>query len=531
MFSQTELSLDDYAASIGKTAEEAFDEWGKLTAGARIVQNNAEEAYKNAGMSANEYMETVTSFSASLIQSLGGDTAAAAEIADQAIVDMSDNANKMGSDMESIQNAYQGFAKQNYTMLDNLKLGYGGTKTEMERLLKDAEKITGIKYDISNLSDVYSAIHVIQEELGIAGTTAKEASTTISGSFGMVKASWSNLLTGIADDEADFDTLIENFVDSVSIAAENLLPRVEVAIEGVGQLIEKLLPVIINRLPQIINNVLPQLLQSGSNMLMAIVTGIQENLPYIVEGAMSIIDVLINAFLPMLPQLLELGIQVLVAFIEGITQHLPELVPVIADMVLLIVQVLLENAPMLLTAGLELIMTLAGALITYVPELLAKVPELLTLLKNKFLELLSDFSDIGEAIVDGIWSGISAGWDWLIGKVKGLAKSLFGAAKEELDINSPSGKFEWLAQMCVAGWDKGSEKLMSTDVFAKNMNANLATLQMNTSKVRTMGSVAGYGVFNQTVNVNQPISTPDELARAMRLEARYGLMKGEPIGA
>lgn len=530
LFADTELSLEEYAASIGKTAEEAFDEWGKMTAGARIVQNNAEEAYKNAGMSANEYMETVTSFSASLISSLKGDTAEAAKVADMAIVDMSDNANKMGSDISSIQNAYQGFAKQNYTMLDNLKLGYGGTKSEMERLLKDAEKFSGVKYDISNLSDVYKAIHVIQEEMGISGATAKEASTTISGSFGMVKASWANLLTGIADDEADFDTLIENFVDSISVAAENLLPRVEVALYGAGNLVEQLLPVIVNRIPQIINEVLPQLLQSGINMLSAIITGIQENMTAIIDGGMEIVDVLVNAFITMLPQLIELGMQVITALITGITEHLPELTPVIINMILLIVEVLINNAPMLLTAGLELIMTLAGALLTYAPELLAKVPQLLTLLKNKFLELLSGFSEIGSAIVDGIWSGISAGWSWLIGKAKELAGNLFRAAKDELDVNSPSKKFEWLAKMCVAGWDKGAEGLMSTDLFTRNMNANLSTLQMNASGARMGGSIAGYGSFYQTVNVNQPVSTPDEMARAMRLEMRYGLMKGVPVG-
>lgn len=619
LFSKTDLTLQEYADSIGKTAEEAFDEWGQLTAGARIVQNNAEEAFRTAGLSANEYMETVTSFSASLLQSLDGDTKAAAEAADQAVIDMSDNANKMGTSMESIQNAYQGFAKQNYTMLDNLKLGYGGTKSEMERLLSDAEKLTGIKYDINNLSDVYSAIHVIQEELGITGTTAKEASTTISGSLNMAKAAWSNLLTGIADDSQDFDTLVDNLVDSVSTVAENILPRVEISISGVGKLVEKLLPVIINRLPKVINNVLPKLVQSGTNMVSAVITGLEENLPAIMDGVMEIADVLLNAFITMAPQLMQLGIQIIISLIMGISSGLPQLIPSVVSIVLQMADILLQNigtltlaalqliqgladgliaslpilverlpeivmgivstligyapqlleaagvlittlaqglaenlpiilemiillvaqmvleliknAPQLLSAALEFIMTLANALITYAPQLLAKVPELLRLLKNKFLELVSGFAEIGSAIVDGIWSGISAGWSWLVGKVKELAKSLFGAAKDELDINSPSKKFEWLAKMCVAGWDKGSEGLMSTDMLAKNVNANLSTLQMNIAGAKVGGSTAGFGVFNQTVNVNQPVSTPDELARAMRLEARYGLMKGVPVGA
>lgn len=579
---------------------------------------NASEAYKTAGLSQNEYMETVTSFAASLKQSTENEVEAA-KAANQAVIDMSDNANKMGTSMESIQNAYQGFAKQNYTMLDNLKLGYGGTKTEMQRLLSDAEKLTGIKYDINNLSDVYSAIHVIQEELGITGTTAKEASTTISGSLNMAKAAWSNMLTGIADDSQDFDTLVDNLVDSVSTVAENILPRVETSISGVGKLAEKLLPVIINRLPKVINNVLPKLVQSGTNMVSAVITGLEENLPAIMDGVMEIADVLLNAFITMAPQLMQLGIQIIISLIMGISSGLPRLIPSVVSIVLQMANVLLQNigtlalaalqliqgladgliaslpilverlpeivmgivstlieyapqlleaagvlittlaqglaenlpiilemiillvsqmvleliknAPQLLSAALEFIMTLANALITYAPQLLAKVPELLRLLKNKFLELVSGFAEIGSAIVDGIWSGISAGWSWLVGKVKELAKSLFGAAKDELDINSPSKKFEWLAKMCVAGWDKGSEGLMSTDMLAKNVNANLSTLQMNIAGAKVGGSTAGFGVFNQTVNVNQPVSTPDELARAMRLEARYGLMKGVPVGA
>ena len=190
------------------------------------VSKYADEAYKTAGLSANAYMETVTGFSASLLQSLNGDTEKAADAANQAIIDMSDNANKMGTSMESIQNAYQGFAKQNYTMLDNLKLGYGGTKEEMKRLLADAEKLTGVKYDISNLNDVYSAIHVIQTELGITGTTAKEAETTISGSINSLKASWENLLIGLGRTDSDISKLVSNVVNSAITVVKNVVPVV-----------------------------------------------------------------------------------------------------------------------------------------------------------------------------------------------------------------------------------------------------------------------------------------------------------------
>ena len=254
--------------NVGKQALNSYADYEQLAGGvetlfkdnAETVKNYANNAYKNAGLSANDYMETVTSFSASLLQSLNGDTAKSAKVADMAITDMSDNANKMGTDMTMIQNAYQGFAKQNYTMLDNLKLGYGGTKSEMERLLKDAQKISGVKYDISNLNDVYQAIHVIQGELGITGTTAKEASTTIQGSVSAMKSAWQNMLTGIATGNTDnIGNLVNNLADSVITALQNILPRVKEIANG----IVAVLPQIIGR----INENLPTLLDSGVQIL------------------------------------------------------------------------------------------------------------------------------------------------------------------------------------------------------------------------------------------------------------------------
>lgn len=235
LFGTEAESVEEYAESVGKSVDEVKDKYDELMQSQETVLKNANNAYKTAGMSANEYMETVTGFSASLLQSLDGDTVKAADAANQAIIDMSDNANKMGTDIESIKNTYQGFAKQNYTMLDNLKLGYGGTKEEMERLLADATTLSGVEYDISNLNDVYDAIHVIQDELAITGTTAKEASTTIQGSVSSMKAAWTNLITGIADDNQDFDQLLTNFIDSIGTVAANLLPRISTALNGVNK--------------------------------------------------------------------------------------------------------------------------------------------------------------------------------------------------------------------------------------------------------------------------------------------------------
>ncbi len=271
-------SIEEYAASVGKTVDEVKDQYDKLIKAESNVMDHANEAYKTAGLSANEYMETVTSFSAALISSLGGDTVKAAEVADKAIVDMSDNANKMGSSMESIQNAYQGFAKQNYTMLDNLKLGYGGTKEEMQRLLDDAGKLTNQKFDLSSYADIVEAIHVVQENMGIAGTTSEEAATTIQGSVGMMKAAWQNFLTGMSDPEQDFGALVGNLVDSVVIAVDNIVPRiietVPRLVEGLGQIVENLIP----HIGPMIEKLLPSLLQGAVNLIAYLV----QNLPSLI---------------------------------------------------------------------------------------------------------------------------------------------------------------------------------------------------------------------------------------------------------
>src|SRR5574344_2136338 len=258
------------------------------------VQAYADNAYKTAGMSANAYMETVTGFSASLLQSLGGDTAKAAEYANSAVIDMSDNANKMGTSIEMITNAYGGFAKQNYTMLDNLKLGYGGTKEEMQRLLEDAEKISGVKYDISSYADVTQAIHVMQTEMGIAGSTAKEASTTIEGSANAMKSSWENLLVGISGGGENIDTLIDNFKESVMTFSKNIMPIIGKAVVAAGSLIVSLLPEVLNEIPGLIGQILPLMVESGKLILSAIMNGIYSSVDAMSSGMNEMITSLIN---------------------------------------------------------------------------------------------------------------------------------------------------------------------------------------------------------------------------------------------
>ena len=581
-------SVWDYADSVGKSVNEVREEYGKLMIAQNEVMDNASKAYKTAGLSANEYMETVSGFAASLKQSTSSELEAA-QIADQAVIDMADNANKMGTSMESIQNAYQGFAKQNYTMLDNLKLGYGGTKSEMERLLADATALSGVEYDLDSLSDVYSAIHVIQDELGITGTTAKEASTTIQGSVGAMKASWQNLLIGVADDNQNFDQLVEDFVNSVGTVAENILPRVEIALDGVGNLVEELVPIIIDRIPELANDVLPDLIQSGVNMISSIVTGLNENLPELLSGGAEILNTLSEGILSLLPMLGEAayniittlisgitdnadsvfssgseillnlvngiaeklpdllssgvdavislamaitepgtltniitaGINLLVSLVDGILNALPKLLEAAPIIIARLVSALISNAPQLLKAAVHILVKLAEFMISNTAKLLAAVPKLFTSLVNNFKEM--DWGSIGKNIIDGIWSGIQAGWDWLTGNVKNLATNLFNAAKDALGIHSPSRKFKYLGEMCVAGFDDGIQDLMSTDGITKNINASIST---GSAGISGNGTSTGLGSFNQTINVNQQISTPDELARAVRVESKQGLMRG-----
>ena len=278
-------SVEEYAQSVGKSVSDIQGKYDSLMSAQNAVLENANKAYMTAGMSANEYMDTVTGFSASLISSLGGDTNKAADYANSALVDMSDNANKMGTDMESIKNAYQGFAKQNYTMLDNLKLGYGGTQEEMKRLLSDAEKLTGQRYDISSFADITQAIHAIQTQMDITGTTAKEASTTISGSWGSLKAAFQNVLVGLTTGGEMFDQSLDALVDSAKTFGQNVIPAITGALSGVGSLIESLAPVIVAELPSMVSDILPHLVSATKSL----VTGLISQLPALGKAVLDAI--------------------------------------------------------------------------------------------------------------------------------------------------------------------------------------------------------------------------------------------------
>lgn len=319
-------ALAKEAVDFTKDIVNSYADYEQLTGGvdtlfkesSDLVMSYAENAFQTAGLSANEYMETVTSFSASLLQSLGGDTEAAAKIGDMAITDMADNANKMGTSMESIQNAYQGFAKQNYTMLDNLKLGYGGTKEEMQRLLADAEAFSGVHYDISSLSDVYEAIHVVQGELGITGTTALEASETISGSSAAMKSSWKNLLTGMADENANFESLVGNFTESLVTFADNLVPRIGVAMEGIGSLLTSFADTILPKIIEYITSNLPKMVETGVTILIKLVEGLAKAIPQLIAALPEIITTIVKTLVDMAPEMWEVGKQIVAGIWQGI---------------------------------------------------------------------------------------------------------------------------------------------------------------------------------------------------------------------
>lgn len=377
-------------AALGTACINAYADYEQLVGGvetlfkdsADTIQTYADNAYKTAGLSANEYMETVTSFSASLLQSLGGDTEKAAAAADLAITDMADNANKMGTAMESIQDAYQGFAKQNYTMLDNLKLGYGGTKEEMQRLLADAEKLSGVKYDLSSYADIVEAIHVIQTEMGITGTTAKEASTTIQGSVASMKAAWANLMVGMADDTQDFDLLLSNFIESIGTVADNLLPRIGIVIEGMGKLVAGLAPEIASALPTLTNELLPNLVELGVQSISALVQGIQENGDSLAAGALSIVGTLAEGIAELLPMVADTAASLAVSLADGLTESLPNIIPIAIETISTLVENLTENANTVIEAGIQIILALGEGLIAALPQLIETVPQIVINIAN-----------------------------------------------------------------------------------------------------------------------------------------------------
>ena len=403
LFGAGGASLRQYAAEQGTTVKEVAKEYENLMNAQNTVFDNAANAYKTAGLSANEYMETVTSFSASLLQSLGGDTQQAAEMADMAITDMADNANKMGTSMESIQNAYQGFAKQNYTMLDNLKLGYGGTKEEMQRLLEDATAISGVEYDISSYADIVDAIHVVQTEMGITGTTAKEASTTIQGSVSSMKAAWTNFLTGMADEDQDFGALTDNLVNSVVTVAENLAPRL---VETVPRLLEGLKQVAISlasHLPELIGEMFPGAEEGVASLMEAIQgtisTLVDDVLPVVFQTITQLLPPLLqiaSEVLPMIAGIIKEILPAISAILPSLMTLIQSVLPIITDLIQQLLPPIIQIVEALMPIFVELIQQLLPPILQIVEMVLPLLMQLL----DPLLTLLTPLMDILQPILD-----------------------------------------------------------------------------------------------------------------------------------
>lgn len=489
-FAAVTASVTAASAAVGVFAKQSLDAYGdyeQLTGGvetlfkdsADIVMDYANNAYKTAGLSANQYMETVTGFSASLLQSLGGDTEKAAKVADVAITDMADNANKMGTAMESIQYAYQGFAKQNYTMLDNLKLGYGGTKEEMQRLLADAEKLSGQKFDLSSYADIVEAIHIIQTEMGITGTTAAEAADTIQGSAGSAKAAWANLVTGIADENADLDTLINNFIISAETAATNIIPRIEQILIGMSTAIQQIAPIIAEKLPIIVETVMPTLISAGGQLLIGITNGIIAASPAILSAAVATVDELGSAIAEQIPGLsvvfenLEtVVVAVTAAFVafkaataiskvidalkvatEGQTIAQAALNAVMNANPFVLVATLVAG----LTAALVTLYntnetfrnavnsawntiktTISNAVSQIVTFFSETIPNAAQKVLAWFGEIPEKMKTIGSDLVKGLWNGISDMAGWIAEKIQGFGEGVLDSLKDFFGIKSPS---------------------------------------------------------------------------------------------
>lgn len=483
-------TLEEYAASTKRTTQQAAKDYEKLTAVQEKMLHNAHSAFERAGMSANTYMETATSFAASLVASLGGDTDKAADYADRAMVDMSDNANKMGTNLEMIQNAYQGFAKQNYTMLDNLKLGYGGTQEEMKRLIKDASKMKdvqkelGVTVDASSMSfgNIVNAISVMQKSMGIAGTTAKEATTTIQGSLNMTKAAWENLMIALANPDGNVGEAIDDLIFAAEKVGENMLPIIQNVLNKIPEMISGLGSTIVSKLPEVVNTILPQLAASAMQLLTVFADTVSENSDSMADAAVSVMGILINGIVSSAPTLIEAAENLITSFItalcendeqiasaavlvvetlisgiasvtpnlmtaslniilslcRGLTQSLPELIPVMVEAVLTMADTLLDNIDTFIDVGIDLLLALVDGLIKALPDLIDKVPVIIEKLITALLKAIPKMYKAAGQLFGGLISGAIAVAPRLVTMVVKLVHIIRDAFKTWLTQTMPS---------------------------------------------------------------------------------------------
>jgi phage-related protein len=486
----------DALANLGKSALDSVGQLEQNVGGvetlfgdaADAVIASADRAYQTAGMSANDYMSTVTSFSASLLQSLGGNTEEAAKVADMAIIDMADNANKMGTSMDMIQNAYQGFAKQNYTMLDNLKLGYGGTKTEMERLLADAEKLTGVKYDINNLNDVYQAIHAVQEEMRITGTTAKEAASTLEGSMASAKAAWDNFMNGSGD--------ADQLADAFATAADNIVKNLAEIIPRFAETLPALGGAIIAQIPGLVAAIVPAVLSAGQSVLKQLQDAV---LDFDFAGTADKVVQMITGFIEGdgLGSLLDTLVTIFTGIVNGISSMLPSLLPALIELISYVVTSLLDQLPAILDCALELILGLAQGILAALPVLIEALPEVISsiveflisavpqiidvlaelpgLIGEVFAEIVTDLVEWGQQML----SNASMAMSNMLSKVSGIIQELPGKIWTHL-VNAVNKVIAWGQQMVSNASTAASNMLSKVSGIIQELPGKIWTHLVNT---------------------------------------------------
>ena len=548
------------ASGIGTAIAASINEGGKLQQSlggietlfkdsADKMKQYASQAFETAGLSANEYMEQATSFAASLVKSLGGDTEKAADAANQALIDMADNSNKMGTSMESIQFAYQGFARGNYTMLDNLKLGFGGTKQEMERLLADATKLSGVKYDISNLSDVYEAIHVIQEDLGITGTTAKEASTTFQGSFKAMASAAKNLIGNLsigADIKEPLQSLVKT---TTTFLVGNLLPMVGNIVKALPGALKVLFDSVRSMLPanlldifwnikRTIDNKFPIIIYQGTVFIRNFIKGLLNGLPDLLGNIRVMLIQSLYVLLDNIPMIIASAQNIMVNFMQAMVDNFPMIVEQIINFIVLSVGAILECLPMIIESAYNLISAFLSGLVSSFPQIIAQIPLMLSNIAETFMEF--DWMGLGKQIIDGIARGITKAVTSLIGAAIDACKSLVDGVKDFFGIHSPSrlmaneiGKYipEGMAVGITRNLNvldsAGKQMKMSMLDSIKDINGNNAfnSLKFNGFKANTSRNQLG-GNINQTINITSPKAlNPSEVARQTRNSTRNLLLQ------
>lgn len=449
---------------LTKASVDAYADFEQLAGGieklygdsAQKVMDYANEAYKTVGMTANQYMSSTTAFSAKLLRDLGGDANAAADYADKAMRQIADNANTYGKyTIDELTGVYQALAKGMYTTLDNLNLGFAGSKTGMQELLDYAEQLSGRKFNIENFTDIVDAIGIVQDELKITGTTAREAAQTITGSFNMMKAAWGNFLTELGKPDADIEGVVNKLIDSAMTFVDNIMPVITRIISAIA----KALPILAQKIGELLPDLIDGLIPPLWNAVNILIQSLAKNLPSILMTlAKATVDA-VKGLVVILPQIIDALLQATIAIIQALAEALPDLIPAIVEAILEIIPVLIDNLPLFIEAGIKLIVGLIQGLIQSAPKILVALKDIAVSMINYIKQLPKKFLDIGKDVIKGLWEGISNKVTWVVDKIKGLGKKILSAAKSIFGIHSPSTEFAWVGKMNILGLEQGMEDM------------------------------------------------------------------------